>query len=90
MPFFYGEELLAPHATPKMEDQPLLAVCDWLFSIVTQHNGDCYSMRNLRRQHAVVTGTHYHGYSLLTEKKPRLATHLCQNMNLYEVGVKLC
>jgi hypothetical protein len=30
---FYGEELLAPRPTPKMEDHPLSAVRDWLFNI---------------------------------------------------------
>jgi hypothetical protein len=30
--FFYGE-LLAPPSTPKLEDHPLLAVCECLFSI---------------------------------------------------------
>jgi len=29
---FYGEELLAPCPTSKLEDQPLLAVCDCLFN----------------------------------------------------------
>ncbi|PNF38701.1 hypothetical protein B7P43_G17454 [Cryptotermes secundus] len=33
MIIFYGEELLAPHPTPKLEDHPLLAVCDCLFNI---------------------------------------------------------
>jgi hypothetical protein len=28
---FYGEELLAPRLTPKLEDHPLLAVRDCLF-----------------------------------------------------------
>ena len=32
---FYGEELLAPSPTPKLEDCPLLAVRDCLFSIFT-------------------------------------------------------
>jgi hypothetical protein len=31
--YFYGEELLAPHATPKLENHPLSAVRDWLFNI---------------------------------------------------------
>jgi hypothetical protein len=37
---FYGEELLAPHPTPKLEDHPLLAVRDWLFDVFagTLHN----------------------------------------------------
>jgi hypothetical protein len=30
---FYGEELLAPHPTPKLEDHPLSAVRDCLFNI---------------------------------------------------------
>jgi hypothetical protein len=30
---FYGEELLAPRPTPKLEDHPLSAVRDRLFSI---------------------------------------------------------
>jgi hypothetical protein len=30
---FYGEELLAPRSTPKLEDHPLSAVRDCLFSI---------------------------------------------------------
>jgi hypothetical protein len=30
---FYGEELLAPRPTPKLEDHPLLAVRDCLFNI---------------------------------------------------------
>jgi hypothetical protein len=30
---FYGEELLAPRSTPKMEDHPLLAVHDCLFNV---------------------------------------------------------
>jgi hypothetical protein len=32
---FYGEEFLATLPTPKLEDQPLLAVRDWLFDIFT-------------------------------------------------------
>jgi hypothetical protein len=30
---FYGEELLAPRPTPKMEDHPLSAVRDCLFNV---------------------------------------------------------
>jgi hypothetical protein len=29
----YGKELLAPRHTPKVEDNPLSAVRDWLFNI---------------------------------------------------------
>jgi hypothetical protein len=30
---FYGEELLAPHPTPKLKDHPLSVVRDCLFNI---------------------------------------------------------
>jgi hypothetical protein len=58
--YFYGEELLAPRPTPKLEDHPLSAVRDCLFNIfaVTLHIGGRSSIRNLRTRHAVVTGTH--------------------------------
>ena len=57
---FYGEELLAPRPSPKLEDHPLLAVRDFLFNIfaATLHIGDRSSIRNLRMLRAVVTGTH--------------------------------
>jgi hypothetical protein len=32
MVIFYGEELLAPRPTPKLEDHPLSAVRDWIFA----------------------------------------------------------
>jgi len=50
---FYGEELLAPRPTPKMEDHPLSTVCDTLFNIfaATVHIGG-----NRRTRHGVVTG----------------------------------
>jgi hypothetical protein len=31
--FFYGEELLAPRSTPRLDDRPLSAVRDYLFNI---------------------------------------------------------
>ena len=57
---FYGEELLAPRPTPKLEDNPLSVVRDCLFSIfgATVHIGR--SIRKLRTRHAVATGTRYH------------------------------
>jgi len=53
-------ELLGPHPTPKLEDHPLLAVCDRLCNIFvpTLHVGGHSSIRNLRTRHAVVTGTY--------------------------------
>jgi hypothetical protein len=56
---FYSEELLAPRPTPKLEDLPLSAVRDCLFSIVAAilriwRPFIC----NLRTCHALVTGTH--------------------------------
>jgi len=55
---FYGEELLAPRPTPKLEDQPLSAVSDCLFSILgaTLHIRGRSSIRNPRTRHDVVTG----------------------------------
>jgi hypothetical protein len=55
---FYGE-LLAPRPTPKLEDHPLSAVRDCLFSIFTAilHIGGRSSIRNLRTHHAVMTGS---------------------------------
>jgi len=56
---FYGKELLAPRSTPKLENNPLLALSDCLFNIfaATHHIGSLYSIRNLRTCRAVVTGT---------------------------------
>ena len=57
---FFGEELLAPRPTPKLEENILSAVRDCLFNIfaATFHIGGRSSIRNLRARHAVVTGTH--------------------------------
>ena len=57
---FYCEEVLAPLPTPKLEDHPLSAVRDCLFNILaaTLNIGRCFSIRNLRTRHAVVSGTH--------------------------------
>ena len=49
---FYGEELLAPRPTPKLEDHPLSVVRDCLFA-ATLHIGGRSSIR-----HAVVIGAH--------------------------------
>jgi hypothetical protein len=48
-----------PSPTPKLEDHPLLAVCDCLLYILaaTLHIGGCSSTRNVRMHHAVETGT---------------------------------
>jgi hypothetical protein len=66
---FYGEELLAPRPTPKLEDYPSSALCDCLFNIfaATLHIGDRSSIRNLRTRHAVVTGTHLSGKGTRTQ-----------------------
>ena len=57
---FYGEVFLAPRPTPKLEDNTLSAVRDYLVRIfaATLHIGGCSSNRNLRTRHAVETGTH--------------------------------
>jgi hypothetical protein len=56
----YGEQLLAPRPTPKLEDHPLSAVRDCLFDVFAAALliGGRSSNRNPRTRHAVVTGTH--------------------------------
>ena len=56
---FYGEELLAPRPTSRLDVHPLSAVRDCLFNILaaTLHIGGRSSNSNLRARHAVVTGT---------------------------------
>jgi hypothetical protein len=51
--------LLAPRPNPKLDEQPLLAVRDCLFNMfaATVHIGGRSSIRNLRKRHAVSTGT---------------------------------
>ena len=70
---FYGEGLLAPRPTPKLEDHPLSAVRDCLFNIfaATLHIGGRSSIRNLRTRHAVVTGTHLSREFQTTQEKRR-------------------
>ena len=55
--FFYGEGLLAPGPTPKLEDHASSAVRGCLFNLFTAtlHIGGHFSIRNLRTRHAVVT-----------------------------------
>ena len=57
---FYGEELLAPRPTPKLEDHPLSAVRDCLFNIFAAilNTEDRSSTRNPGTRYVVVTGTH--------------------------------
>jgi len=57
---FYGEDLLVPDPTHKMEDHPLSAVRYCLFNIsaATLHIAGRSSICNLRTRHAVVTETH--------------------------------
>jgi hypothetical protein len=61
--FFYGEALLAPRPTPKLEDHPSSAARDCLFNLfaATLHTGGLSSIRNPRTRHAVLTGIHLHG-----------------------------
>ena len=55
----FGEELLAPRTTPKLEDHLLSAVRDCLFDIfaATLHFGGRSSIRIPKTRHTVVTGT---------------------------------
>jgi hypothetical protein len=56
---FYGEDLLAPRPTTKLEDHPLSAFRDYLCIIFAAafHIIDRCSIRNLRTRHSVATGT---------------------------------
>ena len=53
---FYGEELLAPRPTRKLEDHPLSATRGCLFRILaaTLHIGGNASVRNLRTYRALL------------------------------------
>jgi hypothetical protein len=54
---FYGEELLAPRPTPKLEDNPLSAVRDCLFNIfaVASISGGRLLHLQPEARHGVVT-----------------------------------
>jgi hypothetical protein len=67
---FYGDKLLTLHLTLDMEDHPLSAAHYCLFNIsaATLHITGRFSIRNMRTRHAVVRGTHFHGYRLLRIK----------------------
>jgi len=56
---FYGEELLAPRPTFKLEGQPLSVVRYCLFNTLAANLqiGGRFSIRNLRKRHTLVTGT---------------------------------
>ena len=56
---FYVEDLSTPCLNPNLEDHPLSAVRDCIFSILvaTLYTESRSSIRNLRTRHAVVTGT---------------------------------
>jgi len=57
---FYGEDVLAAHPTPQLEDRPLSAVRECLSNIfaATFNIGGRFSICNLGMRHAVVMGTH--------------------------------
>jgi hypothetical protein len=61
---YFTEELLASHPTPTLEDHPVSAVCDFLFSVSVSAIPISF-IRNLRaRQAAVTTGNHPLSWSL--------------------------
>jgi len=63
---FYGEELLAPLPTPKLEDHPSSTVHDCLFNIfaTTLHIWGRSSIRNLRTPMLWWQGPTYHGCTM--------------------------
>ena len=60
---FYGEVLLAPRSTPKVEDHLLWAVRNCLLNTFTAtvHIGGRFSIRKLKTRHSLLTGTHLSG-----------------------------
>jgi hypothetical protein len=57
---FYGEELLAPRPTPKLEDHPLSAVHGCLFRIFASNTPNLevvFFTCNLRTRHAMVASS---------------------------------
>jgi hypothetical protein len=77
---FNGEELTALRPNPKLEGHPLSAVCDCIFCTfaATLHIGGCSSIHNLRKRHAVMTGTHL-------SRKIELREYKCEYMNLNDL-----
>ena len=67
---FYGEELLAPRPTPKLEDHTVSAVRICLFNIFapTLHIGGRSSIRSLRIRHASLQRPTYHGHLVLVRR----------------------
>jgi len=63
---FSDEQLTAPRQTPKLEDHPFWAVCDYLINIFAANlcAGGRFSIRNLKTPHAVGQGPTYHGVSI--------------------------
>ena len=57
---FYGEDLLSPDPTPKVEDHLFSAVINCLFNIfaATLHIDCRSSIRNLRTRHDLMAGAH--------------------------------
>jgi hypothetical protein len=55
---FYGEDLLAPCSSSKLEDRPLSALRACLFSVfaATLHMGYRTSIRNMKTRHFAVKG----------------------------------
>ena len=55
-----GEELLTPRSTHKLEEHTLSAVREGLFNSFAAilYIGGCFSIRNQRARHTVVTGIH--------------------------------
>ena len=71
MTHFYGEDLLAPRPTTKLEDQTLSEVRHCFFNIfqATLHIGGRSSIRNLMTRQSVVTGTHVSSLEIFTISK---------------------
>jgi len=62
--FFYGQELLVPRPSPKLEDHPLIGCLRLLIQYICSYPPylkALSSILNLTTCHAVVTGAHQQG-----------------------------
>jgi hypothetical protein len=79
---FYGGELLAP--TPRLEDHPLSAVRDCLFTTFTALQA-FVSIRNLRTRQAVVTRDPLNVHK---QKSHKMANNMLLQCGKFEMAVR--
>jgi hypothetical protein len=87
---FYGEELLAPRPTPKLEDHSLSGVRDCLFNIFADTHcfGGRSSVRNLKTRHAVVTGTHLSWLPIASDSEKMIHVYVAKTGSVHFLARK--